>query len=274
MRGSRAAGEPGDREVGGAPEQMHRAALTDEAGAELLEHPVGLDEDLPEPVGVLAVVGPVRFVLLEGDGILDLVGLRVDLDRQAERRELRHQPAVERRHRLRLERERRGAAAARLHHQAVVDEVEIDLKALGAVRDRRGGQPAGGDVVRGMPGVVDPGAPGQPDLAGDLQPQMQGREGLTPGFQGQARPAVVRACRVRWGHHARHLLVGHSTPDAPGLAGGGRSYRDLQHRRRRCGTAHLIKTLRCPTTNVEREINFCRTTRGVIPPTMEGPYNS
>ena len=43
-----AAGKPRHREIEAAPEEMHRARLAEEAGAELLEHAIGIDQDLPE----------------------------------------------------------------------------------------------------------------------------------------------------------------------------------------------------------------------------------
>ena len=65
--------EPCHRQIERAPEEVDRAALADEARAKLLEDPIGLHEDAPEAVGVLRIVGAVRFVPIEADRIGDLV---------------------------------------------------------------------------------------------------------------------------------------------------------------------------------------------------------
>jgi len=51
---------------------MHRARFAEKAGAEMREHLVGREQDAPEAVGVVAVVGGVRVVLIEWDAISDL----------------------------------------------------------------------------------------------------------------------------------------------------------------------------------------------------------
>jgi hypothetical protein len=56
MLGRRASGETRDRQIRDALEEMNGAALADEAGTEFAEHPIGLHECAPEPVGVLRVV--------------------------------------------------------------------------------------------------------------------------------------------------------------------------------------------------------------------------
>ena len=77
---------------GGSPEEVDRAALADEAGAELLEDAVGLHEDAPVALDGVRIVGAVRLVLIEADGALYFVGKRVDLHGTAERLHLRHEP--------------------------------------------------------------------------------------------------------------------------------------------------------------------------------------
>ena len=74
--------KPRDRQIQGAPEYVHGTDLTDEPGAELLEHPVGLHEDSPEPMGVLPIVCPVGFVLVEVDRLGNFVRFLVDDYRQ------------------------------------------------------------------------------------------------------------------------------------------------------------------------------------------------
>src|SRR5207237_7701685 len=48
MAGRATAGKPRHREIEAAPEEMHRARLAEEAGAELFEYLVGIDEDPEE----------------------------------------------------------------------------------------------------------------------------------------------------------------------------------------------------------------------------------
>ncbi len=65
--------------VGGAPEKMHRAAFADEAGTKRVENPVSLHQHPPKPIGIFEIIGAVRFVLVETDGVGDFVGFRVNL---------------------------------------------------------------------------------------------------------------------------------------------------------------------------------------------------
>ena len=64
--------EPARRQVEAAPEEVHRARLADEAAPERLEHPVSLEEDTPEAVGLAWIVGRVLVVVLERDGVRNL----------------------------------------------------------------------------------------------------------------------------------------------------------------------------------------------------------
>ena len=57
---------------------------------------------------------------------------------------------------------------ARANLDAVVDEVEVDLEDLRAVRDRGRAYPAGVDVEWDVPTVVEPGSEREPHLAHDL----------------------------------------------------------------------------------------------------------
>ena len=74
----------------------------------------------------------------------------------------------------------------------MIDEVEVDLERARAVRNRRGRQPARGDVKRDVPGMIEPGRAREADLADDLGPQMQRRIGLAPPGGGQFRPWYLR----------------------------------------------------------------------------------
>jgi hypothetical protein len=114
---------------------MDRAALADEAAAELLEDPVRLHEDLPEPVRVVGIVRTVNLVLVETDRFGNFVRFSMDSHMQAQLVHFIHEPAVERGCRLRFERQSGNAAVADLQDQLVIDKVEVDLERPAAVRD-------------------------------------------------------------------------------------------------------------------------------------------
>ena len=76
-------------------------------------------------------------------------------------------------------------AVAREDHEAVVDEIEIDLEATGAIGDRRGGEPARGDVERDVPPVIGHRRQRQADLADHLGPELQRGAGLAPFGEGE-----------------------------------------------------------------------------------------
>ena len=61
---------------------MHRTAFPAEARAEILKHAIGLQENTPKPIRVIAIIRAVRFIAFERNRILDLVGRRVDGHRQ------------------------------------------------------------------------------------------------------------------------------------------------------------------------------------------------
>src|SRR6516162_8861653 len=90
-----AAGETGDGEIETAPEEMHRARLAEETGAELLEHAVGIDEDLQKTPHRIRVIGCVPFIVRKSDGIGQLVRNLVDDDVNVELRERSQYSGVE-----------------------------------------------------------------------------------------------------------------------------------------------------------------------------------
>src|SRR5882757_1612374 len=65
-----------------APEKMHRTAFATETRAKLLKYAVALHQNVPEPVGIFAIVRAVLFVLIKRDRIFDLVRGGVDGHRQ------------------------------------------------------------------------------------------------------------------------------------------------------------------------------------------------
>src|SRR5215475_13496611 len=172
MLGSSPPGETSDGQIGGAPEKMHRTALTDEARAKLFEDAVCLDQNSPEPVRVLRIVCCVRFVLVEWYGIGNLIGFLVNLHVQPKPLHLFRQAFVKHRHRLRLKRNCTNPAVAGLDSQLMTDEVEIDLEGPSIIGNRRSGKPSGCNVKRHVPRVINPRTLSQANLTDDLGPHM------------------------------------------------------------------------------------------------------
>jgi hypothetical protein len=85
---------------------VHRAGLADERATELPEHPLDLQQLSPEQPRRAAVVGVVRLVLGERNGVLHLVRHRVDLHLDAELAQRGHDLGVERGNRLRRQHDR------------------------------------------------------------------------------------------------------------------------------------------------------------------------
>ena len=135
---SRATGEPGDRQIHRAPEVVDGAHLAHEARPEQTELPVGVDQLLPEGLGMLRVVGAVRGVVGERDGDGDLVGHGMDLDRHPERAQCVEGLRVEGGDRLPRQGERTPTAVARAQHEFVLDEVELDVEDARRRRDGAG----------------------------------------------------------------------------------------------------------------------------------------
>src|SRR5258708_10041659 len=72
MRRRLSAGKARHRQIKAAPEKMHRAHFAEKAGSKMRKHVVGRQQDAPETVGIVAVVGGVGEVLIEWDAIRDL----------------------------------------------------------------------------------------------------------------------------------------------------------------------------------------------------------
>ena len=137
MGRGRAAGKARDRHVEAAPEEVHRACLAEKARAELLEHAIHVDEDAPELLRVMGIISRVLAVPLKRNGVGDLDRHRPDPDLQSKRFQPVHDIVVEIGNRAGLQRQTFRSPIARLYVQAVIDEVEVDLKTGPAlVRDR------------------------------------------------------------------------------------------------------------------------------------------
>ena len=142
MFGRGASGEPGDRQIQCAPEEVHRTDLADEAGPEHLEDAVHLHQCEPEPVHLVAVVGHVQLIGVEGNRALDLDRHRPDLGGQSQPVEHAHHLAVEIGDRAWAQGHCPPIPAGGGDDQLVVDEVEVDRKPFVGVRNQPGGQTA------------------------------------------------------------------------------------------------------------------------------------
>jgi hypothetical protein len=135
-------GEASRRQVEASPEEMDRARLAGEAGAEHIEQAVGLDEGVPEALDRFSVVAGVLGVLGERDRDGHLVRPGEERDADAELAEDAHRLGVEARHRPRFEGDDPGVAVRGAHHQCVVEEVKLDVEARRLGVHQRGRQPA------------------------------------------------------------------------------------------------------------------------------------
>src|SRR3954470_19543891 len=131
----RAAGEAGDCHVEAAPEEMHRTHLAEELPPEPGKDPFHLDQDLPEPRDIRPIIGGMRSIMLEWDGIRYLDWHGPDPGLQPEPAKPTHQLHVEIRDGSRTKTHGFDVAFGRLKLQDMIDEIEIDLKTLTAVRD-------------------------------------------------------------------------------------------------------------------------------------------
>src|SRR5665213_275944 len=171
---------------------MHRARFAEEAGAELLEYAIGVDEDLKKTPHCAGIVGRVPIILREPDRVRQFVWYLVDDDLDSDVGEIGHHGRVEARDRLPGQSKLAREAVAGRDPQRMVDEVEVDLEVARAVRDRRGRQSSRGDIERYMPGVIEPGRAHESNLAGDLAPQVQRLIGFPPRCGWQFRPVGWR----------------------------------------------------------------------------------
>jgi hypothetical protein len=65
-------GEPGDGQIQGSPEKVHKADLSDESRPKLLEYPGRLHQGQPEPPHLHSVVGDMLLVGVERYCVDDL----------------------------------------------------------------------------------------------------------------------------------------------------------------------------------------------------------
>ena len=188
MRRRGATREARHRKIEAAPEEMHRAGLAEEAAAEALEDAVGLEQRAPEAVDRGRVIAGMSAVGIERQRIGDLARPTADADGDAELGEQLQHRGMKIGYRHRLQRQFAPVAAAGAQFELVRDEVEIDLERLAAERDRRGAEPARGDVQRHLPAVVEPRRQREADLADNLRPKLQRGRGVPPLGMIELRP--------------------------------------------------------------------------------------
>jgi hypothetical protein len=167
---------------------MHRAALADKARAKFFEDTIRLHEHPPKPVGILRVVRVMSFILIEGDGIGNLVGLLIDVYLNIELPHFVLKLPVERCDRLGLQGKPGEAAVAGLKLYLMTDEVKVDLKRPVSLRNGAGGKTPGRNVQGHVPRMIDPWTLRQANLANDLRPHVQSRRRIAPGIEREAGP--------------------------------------------------------------------------------------
>src|SRR6185436_7134376 len=182
------AGEPGEREIEGTPEEMHRARLAQGAPREALEDSIGVRQHPEGALGLAGLVRRVRPILGERDRMVHLHGHGPDLHGDPELAQQALVLPVEFGDRLGPQRRRPARAIARLEHEPVVDEVELDRERSQPVRHRGRRQPPRGQVQRDVPPMVLPGREREPRLADDLHPHVKRVVGRLPFGERQAGP--------------------------------------------------------------------------------------
>src|SRR4029077_1199939 len=138
-------GETRYRQVKTAPEEMHRARLAEESGAELLEDAVAVHKNLQEAPDRVGIVGGMGSVQRKPDRVRQLVRHLVDGKGNVEFGKRSDRRGMEARNRLSGERELPLCAVAGRDPQNVFDEIKVDLERSRAIRYGRRRQPAWGD---------------------------------------------------------------------------------------------------------------------------------
>src|SRR6185437_10612645 len=162
--------------------------FAEKAGAEFLQHAVGLQQNLPEPVRVDRIVRGMGRILAEGDGVGNFTGVLVDDDGDTEIRQCRHHRAVEVRDAARLQCQSPPGAVADDDVEHMLDKIELNLEGAGAVRHGRGAEAARGEIQRHVPAVIHPGSLRETYLADNLGPELQSVASVPPCGVRQLRP--------------------------------------------------------------------------------------
>src|SRR5215469_14484675 len=143
-------------------------------------------------MGVLRIVRSMGFILIEGNGVGQF--LRLGVDGCANSGALEHCQtfAIEGSNGFGSQRNAVFVTARGSQHQAMVDEVELNLKCTTAIGDRGGGQASGVDVERGIPPVILAWREREADFPYHLRPQVEGVVGIFPLREWQGWPFLER----------------------------------------------------------------------------------
>ena len=107
---------------------MHWAAFADEPGAKPFHNFGTRNENAPESIRVLRIVGAVSEIAVERHGGRDLLGLEIDFDRDAERSQSLEYASIEAADRLRSQRTADPGAFACRNPELMFAEVELDIE--------------------------------------------------------------------------------------------------------------------------------------------------
>jgi len=141
-----AAGKASHRKVEAAPEEMNGAAFAHEARPELVEDPLGGDEDTPESADGLGIVRSVDVVFVKGNRVGYFYRPAPDFDRDSRGLQQRKEFTIEVRDGAGDEREILHQAIVGLEYQGMVKEIELNLKDAFAARNRGSAQAASSHI--------------------------------------------------------------------------------------------------------------------------------
>jgi len=198
MRWRRATRKAGNCQVEGAPKQVYGTALTNESPAEGLEYAGDLDHGPPEVGHRIRIVAAVVYIFVEGRIVGQLVGTRMDIDMQSHIIQSLHEFPVEISHGAGFEVQVTLFLKSRPDIEFVLDKIEFDLKQATVVRDTARSKTSRRHVERYVPGMVDPGHRPHADLADNLQPLVEGIEGITPGGVIEFGPGRLHGCSFKY----------------------------------------------------------------------------
>src|SRR5947209_4283192 len=114
-------------QVEASPEEMHRAAFADEAGAEFLQDHAGGKQNPPEAPCERGIVRAMPLVPLEWDGLGDFLRFGIDGAVDTEPVQRLHQAVVKGRDGARLQRLHLEAAIAGPNLELVLQKIELDF---------------------------------------------------------------------------------------------------------------------------------------------------
>ena len=115
---------------------MHRADLANKSRTEFLEHAIYREQNSPQAVRVLWIVGRMSFILMQRNRVGNFLRFRIDLHRNADLAQHGEQFAIERRHRFWSKGERAINTVGHSQLKPVIDEIELDFKRAVLIRNR------------------------------------------------------------------------------------------------------------------------------------------